>query len=232
MAPTDIREKYELEKMPIRIGGMEIGLFSIKLESFTDHLLQAEDIPIEAFPLWIKVWESAIILADHLMKHRPEKEKRILEIGAGMGITGLFLGVCGFDVTVTDYDPEALQLLQLNVDHNGLDHVTVEKLDWYQPELDGRYDIICGSELIYKEAFFKPLVRLFCESLHPDGVIYLAHDIRRWSLMKFIGMAADFFCIENTVRVLKGNQQTSEVVLHKLMHRPGPVPSVSGGGAE
>ena len=60
------------------------------------------------------------------------KEAAILEIGAGMGVVGLFMGACGYRVTITDFDEEVLELLRLNAAHNGLDTVSVRKLDWLE----------------------------------------------------------------------------------------------------
>jgi len=79
-------------------------------------------------------------LTDHLVQINIDKQKNILEIGAGMGITGLFLGAFGYNVTITDYEEDALELLRMNAEHNNLPNVRVERLDWNNPNLTGKYD--------------------------------------------------------------------------------------------
>jgi predicted nicotinamide N-methyase len=121
-----IREKYELELMPLAIGGKKLELYGIrKWDTFVSNLEEKGEEYIKEFPFWVKIWEASIVLADHLIQLGLEKEKGILEIGAGMGTIGLFLGAFGHKVTVTDYEEDALELLRMSVEQNGLNNVSV-----------------------------------------------------------------------------------------------------------
>jgi 2-polyprenyl-3-methyl-5-hydroxy-6-metoxy-1,4-benzoquinol methylase len=148
-----------------------------------------------------------------------EKEKEILEIGAGMGVTALFLSAFGHKVTVTDYEEDALELLRMNVEHNGLNNVSVKKLDWYKPDLTQRYDIICGSELIYKERSIEPIINLFQRCLQPEGTVFLAHDLSRMCMVKFIGKVPGRFEIENIAKTLRQGENHHKILIHKLCPR-------------
>jgi methylase of polypeptide subunit release factors len=183
---------------------------------FVDKLAQEGEEYIENFPFWVKIWEASVVLADHLVRLGLGKKKEILEIGAGMGVTGLFLGAFGHTVTVTDYEEEALELLRMNAEHNGLHNVSVKKLDWNKPDLSGKYDVICGSELVYNERCIKPIINLFQKYLRPDGVIYLAHDLERMCMVKFIGMVPGRFEIENIVKRIAETGNSHKVVIHTL----------------
>jgi len=217
MEALSIADKYELDVMPISIQGKTLELYGLSnWDSFVAKLEEKGEGYVHAFPFWIKIWEASIILADHMIALGLDKEKHVLEIGAGMGVTGLFLGAFGHQVTITDCEEEALQLLRLNIEHNNLNHVQVKKLEWNNPDLPGHYDIICGSELIYKETFIDPLIRLFRKYLRPGGTVFIAHDIRRMCVMKFIGTVPGRFEIENVGKTLKGKDDIFKILVHTL----------------
>ena len=213
-----IREKYELEILPpISIGGKTLELYGIgNWDVFVNNLEQKGEEYIKQFPFWVKIWESSIVLTDYLAGIGLEKDKEILEIGAGMGVTGLFLGAFGHKVTITDYEDDALELLRLNVEQNGLNNVTVKKLDWNNPDLEKKYDIICGSELIYKESSIEPIMSLLRKHLKPHGSVFLSHDIRRKCMIRFIGMVPGRFEIENFAKTLRGDNEFFKIVVHIL----------------
>jgi predicted nicotinamide N-methyase len=213
-------EKYELDVMPIAIGGKRLELYGVSnWDIFVERLEREGQAYVKNFPFWVKIWEASIVLTYHLTRVDIGEKKNVLEIGAGMGVTGLFLGAMGHNVTITDYEESALTLLQLNVEHNGLEKIRVEKLDWNNPDLAGTYDVICGSELIYKEEYIEPLIALFKKYLSTEGAVFLAHDIRRQCLVQFAGRVSGVFETENVVKAMKGAEEVHRIVIHTLRLR-------------
>lgn len=212
-----LKEKYELELTPLVIGGKKLEVYTVKKwDTFSADFELNEDALITRLPFWVKIWEASIVLADHLVQIDLGKEAQILEIGAGMGITGLFLGAFGYKVTVTDREEDALELLQMNVRQNGLNTVSVSRLDWNNPDLTQKYDIICGSELIYKESSIGPVMNLFQKYLLPRGMVFIAHERSRMCMIKFIGMVPGRFEITNTSKTLRGQDKLYKVMIHQL----------------
>jgi 2-polyprenyl-3-methyl-5-hydroxy-6-metoxy-1,4-benzoquinol methylase len=212
-----ILEKYKLEIIPIRIAGKNLELYGIRnWDIFVNNLAEKGDDYVKLFPFWVKIWEASILLADHLMRIGLEREKEILEIGAGMGVTGLFLGAFGHKVTITDREEDALELLRMNVERNRLHNVSVRKLDWSNPDLSGKFDIICGAEVIYNDTSIQSVMNLCHKYLQPGGSIYLAHDVKRMCIIKFIGMVPGKFEIKNIIRTLKAEGRQNKVVIHSL----------------
>jgi len=221
METRPLQDKYELELNPIAIGGKRLHLYSIgNWDVFVNHLAQAGEEYIKHFPFWVRIWEASIVLADHLIRIGLGLEKEILEIGAGMGVTGLFLAAFGHRVTITDHEEDALELLRMNAELNGLDHVSVKRLDWNDPDLTGTYDVICGSELVYNETCIKPIIHLFRTYLRPEATVFLAHDLRRSCIVKFIGMVLGRFEIEHVVRTMKGKNEVHKILIHSLRLKP------------
>jgi len=212
-----IEEKYELKLTPIAVAGKKLNLYTIaNWDGFVEKLAEKGDDYIEQFPFWVKIWEASIVLADHLAHLSLPDNLEILEIGAGMGVVGLFLGACGHRVTITDYDDDALALLKKNIEYNRLDTVSVERLDWNAPHLTTPYDMIVGSELIYKESFIMPIIALFRNYLRPAGQIFLAHDLSRKCLMQLISMIPGRFEMENVVKTMSGGDEKFRIIIHSL----------------
>jgi predicted nicotinamide N-methyase len=217
MKRKGVTEKYELEVIPIAIGGKRLQLYTIRnWDPFVTNLEQKGEAYIKEFPFWVRIWEASIVLAQHLVQIGFEKETEILEIGAGMGITGLFLGAFGYNVTITDHEEDAVELLQMNVELNGLPNVSIKRLDWYNPDLTNKYDIICGSELVYSETSIEPILDLFRVYLQPAGMVFLAHAVERMCLIKFIGTVPGRFDIQNVVKTFKGEDELHRIVVHTL----------------
>ena len=138
---------------------------------------------------------------------------------AGMGVAGLFLGAFGYPVTITDYDEDVLELLRENVSRNRLDTVSVRKLDWLRPDLEATYDVICGSEVVYKEIFFDPLIALFRTYLRPPGRIILAHNIQHRCIIRYIETLPKKYDIETQVKTLRGESEIHQILLHEMRAR-------------
>jgi predicted nicotinamide N-methyase len=216
-ARRPLSERFSLEPMPVGIGGKRLEIFGIgNWDRFVDALAQKGEAYLKTFPFWIKFWEASFVLADDLVRRALPRESEVLEIGAGMGLAGLFLGAFGHRVTITDFDADVLELLQLNVDHNRLDTVTVRHLDWLSPNLDGAFDVICGSEVVYQERFFEPLLSLFQRYLKPGGEIYLAHNLHHDCGVKFLGLLKDRYEMESRIKSFRGDGKAHRIVIHTL----------------
>lgn len=217
MTNQGVREKYELKVIPIAIGGKSLELYTIgNWDPFVTNLELKGEAYIKEFPFWVRIWEASIVLAHHLVHIGFEKEMEILEIGAGMGITGLFLGAFGYKVTITDYEEDAVELLRMNAELNGLPNVSVKRLDWHHPDLTNQYDIICGSELIYSETSIEPIIDLLRAYLRPGGKVFLAHDVQRMCMIKFIDTVPGRFDIQNVVKTFRGENELHKIVVHTL----------------
>jgi len=208
---------YELELVPIKIKDTCIELWTVKR---WEGLVEAEREDaaeyIRHFPLWIKIWEASLVLSEHLSNESLDKSSAVLELGAGMGLTGLALGAMGYQVTVTDYSEDALELLRKNVEHNKLKNVQVKNLDWFQPGTEEKYDIIFGSELIYKEGVIDPLIHLLQKILKPHGTIFIAHDISRQNMAAFLKKTERIFHINSRLKTLKTNSDIYKIAIHAI----------------
>lgn len=68
------------------------------------------------FDVGLVMWPAAVILSRMLCKHPEQiRGKSVLEIGSGLGLTGLVASHMASDVTLSDFNPLVLRNLEANV---------------------------------------------------------------------------------------------------------------------
>jgi len=160
--------------MPVTIGGISLTLFKPQT---IDRFIDPGDV-MAGFPLWAKIWEASAVLAGYLIGLPPDPDKTMLEIGCGLGMVGIAAARAGHRVTMTEIDAHALDFARANAVANDCPGITIQRLDWNAPDLNGRYDYIVGSETIYRSEDIDALGSLFDRYLKPGGTIILASKVR------------------------------------------------------
>jgi 2-polyprenyl-3-methyl-5-hydroxy-6-metoxy-1,4-benzoquinol methylase len=210
-------EAYESDTKEIVIRGRRFRFF---VPRTLDRFLDTDD-PFYDFPLWSKIWEASLVLADDLAGMAADPGKRILEIGCGLGVVGIVAASFGHRLTMTEYNSDALNFARANADENATDRsgfLEIKKLDWTRPSLEGRFDCVVGSEVIYKETDFDAILKLFKRFLAPDGQVILSEGVRRTSVA-FFGRLQASFHIRAQKRVLRSQGEEYRVILCKMRLR-------------
>ena len=192
--------------------------FRFFVPKFLDRFVDQADV-FHDFPLWAKIWEASIVLSDHLAAMPVDPERRFLEIGCGMGVVSIVAAAFGHRITITEYNQDALNFARANV-HANLSADTaaliqVARLDWNRPQLDGRFDAIVGSEVIYKDMDFEPILKLFQACLKPSGEIILAEGVRKTSV-EFFRQVSGRFAISAQKKTLRSKGEAFPVILAQM----------------
>lgn len=214
------RKAYETDISEVVIRGQRFRLFVPKtIDRFID-----EDDVLQRFPLWSKIWEASLILADELASMTVHPGKTFLEIGSGLGLVGVVAASFGHNVTLSEYDPHALAFARANAQLNGCSSVRIVSLDWNKPELNGMFDFIVGSEVIYHERDFEPLQAMFRKFLVPGGEVILCAEMRKTN-MAFFGLMQEGYAIKARKKTLRAAGKNISVILcemtPRLAKRPG-----------
>jgi len=89
-------------------------------------------------------------------------------------------------------------------------------IDWKKPKDLQQFDRIIGAEILFREEFFKPLLKLFNRHLSADGEIYLAHDARRKSVPQFLNLAAKEYEIGVSARKMRHDDEELTILINRL----------------
>jgi predicted nicotinamide N-methyase len=215
----EIRKKYKEDFSPLQLRGKEIQLLQV---TDLETLLAGKD-PfkiVQDFPFWVKLWEAAMVLADLMLTTPPRKEgQSLLELGAGLGAPGLAAASNGYTVTLSDYEPHILDFQRVSAAANGLKGINCRLIDRLKPPSLPRFDTIIGAEILFREEFFAPLLNVFRSLLADDGVIYLAHDVRRKSLPQFLLLAEKEYEIAVSARKMRSDDKELTIIVNRLTRR-------------
>jgi predicted nicotinamide N-methyase len=205
------RQDYDTESFPVRIGQHELHFLKPKA---IDRFIDPDD-PMTEFPMWAKFWEASVVLTHYMAGLPVAADRRILELGSGLGVAGIVAAVIGHAITLTEHNPDALNFLRANTGLNGCDRTAIHHLDWFHPDLKGRFDLIIGSEIVYQDSAVEAFGSLFKKHLAPQGRVVLAERIRTTKTLFFEYMSSSFD-IRAKKHTLRSKEKTDTVILFEL----------------
>ena len=171
--------RYETQEYRIPIAGRILRLLGPKLP----HAIRTESRVEEKFkedgymPYWATPWQGALLLAEYLVQNVEPQTQPILELGAGLGLTGLALCMAGHGVVLADYDEDALEFIKASARLNGIEPRGIRVLDWRNAR-ETPFATIIGGDVIYVKDNHAPIARLLSACLLPDGLAYFG-DLNR-----------------------------------------------------
>lgn len=134
-------------------GGADLQIRSLldrRQYADPDGAALAAGVSAASWPLFGLVWPSALKLAD-LMQTWALGNRRILEIGCGLGLASLVIHRRHGDITPSDCHPLTESFLRANLLLNGLPHLTYRTGHWQRANpLLGTFDLIVGSDVLYE----------------------------------------------------------------------------------
>ena len=146
---TPVRNRYQT----IEFDKTDIHLRTLRdNQQYFDKDNIAENLGISSatWPLFGIVWPSSIVLANYMMTY-DFADKRILEIGCGIGLASLLLNDKHADISATDMHPEAEQYLIENTTLNKGKTIPYERASWDNCATTlGKFDLIIGSDVLYE----------------------------------------------------------------------------------
>jgi len=207
---------YDTVATPVKLGERALTIFR---PASIDRFINPDDVTRD-FPLWTKLWEASGILASYLANLSPDPGKTMLEIGCGLGLAGIAAAMTGHRITMTDLNPDALNFARANAAANNCTPLAIERLDWNEPTLSGRFDYIVGSETVYKIDDIDGLASLFDRYLKPRGTIILAETVRRTGV-DFWDRMRHRYDIQARRQTLRSDEGVQHVVLFQLQEKNG-----------
>jgi len=183
--------------------------FRITAVRSVDNLL-TESTSADDIPFWAVPWHAAVGLCELLCERREQiRGKRVLELGTGLGLCGLVARWLGAEVTLNDYQPDALEFALWNAQQNGITGVTTLLADWrHFPEVEP-FELVIAADVLYERRLHDALRRVLTRCVRTHGRVWLADPWRNtaWEFileMEKAGWRIDFS--ERTVHLLESQQ--------------------------
>jgi predicted nicotinamide N-methyase len=109
-----------------------------------------------------KFWQSTSLMIDYLQAFPPRKRWRILEIGCGWGISGIYCAkTFSNKVTALDADDSVFAYLQHHAELNGVRvDVVKSRYEKVSTAMLSEYDMVIGSDICFWDEMAKPLLNL------------------------------------------------------------------------
>lgn len=140
-------------------------------------------------PYWGLLWAAAPRTAQLLLQ-APPRCSRALELGCGVGLTGIAALAAGLATTFSDHSREAVQMAIENAALNGYPDAAGLVFGWDQPPVElGTWDFLFGSDILYDRAAHHPLLVTLQQLLSPGGMIWIG-DAGRANAVAFVETAA------------------------------------------
>ncbi|MGE4506534.1 MAG: methyltransferase [Desulfovibrionaceae bacterium] len=186
------------------------------LESYWEHMTQADLDGDERLPYWVEPWPASVPLCGWIAENSARLAGRpCLDLGCGLGLTAIVAASHGARVLALDYEPEALRHARANAALNGLDEERAPlftAMDWREPGLrPGAFPFIWGGDILYEKRFFEPVEALLRSCLAPGGEVVVGDPERGvsrpvWEQLRGLGWRAEQVRMEKVA--LMGQNQT------------------------
>ena len=137
----------------------------------------------EYMPYWAELWPASQMLGKALLAQSDELSERlepgatVLEIGCGVGLSGVVALSLGYRVIFSDYDETAVEFAARNACANGFDNFERLPLDWRSPP-DFQVPLLLAADAIYEERNITPLVAFIQKVLLPEGICLMSDPDR------------------------------------------------------
>jgi predicted nicotinamide N-methyase len=129
-------------------------------------------------PYWALPWIGARAIAARLRESKIAPAASALDLGCGLGLSGVVAGLAGAHVTFTDYVEDALEFAEANARLHELKGFEVRCVDFTRDRLDRTFDWILAADVVYDPAAYLPLVDFLDAHLAPAGTLLLTESLR------------------------------------------------------
>ena len=127
------------------------------------------------FPYWAKIWASAFAMLQFLQEQPLWiQDKIVLEIGAGIGVPSLSIAAQAHKIIISDYAPDAVAVIQKNIEHLKLSKALAVCIDWNHIPDEMIADTILLSDTNYEPAAHNHLFLLIEKFINKGSTLILA----------------------------------------------------------
>lgn len=164
--------------LKIAIGSLEVWLHTVRrLEDYvdTEALLRDPDAPEP--PYWAHLWPGSRALARLLATEVECRGHRVVEVGCGLGLSGIVAALRQATVVMFDRDAAGVAFARANARLNGIE-AEIRQADLHEVRFDAPFDLICAADVTYDPHLQEALVGFAAGNLTRDGRLLCCESVR------------------------------------------------------
>jgi len=145
-----------------------------------------------------KLWKSSCLLIDYLKHNPPEHAKRVLDVGCGWGISGIWCAKkLGSKVTSVDADPLVFPYLQATAELNGVTaRPLVSRFEDISKRQLSRFDMLIAADICFWDELVNPVCNLVNRAVKAGVKHILIADPERSPFFEMARRCEERHCAE------------------------------------
>lgn len=196
------------------IGAQQLQVYVPDVNIIRENYQQAKkEYSSTAFPYWAQVWPAALGLCEFLADHLSYiQDKRILELGAGLGLPSLFASRYAKEVIASDINPDAVELMRRSAQQNGIKNMQSRLLNWNHLPVSLHADVLLISDVNYDPVAFETLYAVL-KKFAADGTIIVLSTPQRLLAKPFIARLLPLCTAQDEILVELDQKQSIVTVM-------------------
>lgn len=169
---------YEVSERQLVCGEHAVSILEVaRLESLVDGGALLREEQIAEPPYWAHLWVGSRVLAEIVAREIDCRDRRVIDIGCGLGLPAVVAALGGGRVVAVDYVRDALAFAAANARRNRC-AVEVVQFDLRQPALRTEIDICLAADVTYDPQLQEALASFLGTHLSRDGRAWCVESVR------------------------------------------------------
>jgi len=145
-----------------------------------------------------KLWKSSCLLIDYMKKNPPEHTDRVIDVGCGWGIAGIWCAKkLESDVTSVDADPNVFPFLQAAANLNKVrTKQLVSRFEKLTTKKLAKYDMLIAADICFWDDLVDPVSNMINRAVNAGVKQILIADPERAPFFEVAQRSMDKHCAE------------------------------------
>ena len=145
-----------------------------------------------------KLWKSSCLLIDYLNKNRPEHCHRVIDVGCGWGVSGIWCAkTLGSEVTSVDADPNVFPFLEASANLNGVATTPlVSRFENLTTRQLAQFDMLIAADICFWDELVNPVTNMVNRAIKAGVKQILIADPERATFFEMAERCVDRHCAD------------------------------------
>jgi predicted nicotinamide N-methyase len=145
-----------------------------------------------------KLWKSSLLLIDYLKKNPPEHCQRVMDVGCGWGISGIWCAkTFNSEVISVDADPDVFPFLKATAELNGVATTPlVSRFEKLSTKQLSQVDMLIAADICFWDELVNPVTNLVNRAVKAGVKHILIADPERSTFFEMAERCSDRHCAD------------------------------------